>query len=368
MFFFTEFIILSKLNWPEFWERGLFCSKRLLTRHHHHFERGSLSICGEHLENLQGGERAAQEKQLSSEVEGYGFQTHLLTQLFRGQHNQGSDFTHHPLAQHLKAKKTTKKQTCVSNWQVSPSHIFHHRVQILFNASLNLNRMSAAHLYNRYDKCQCLATACWRRHTDISGLVATSSNQQALLCTFQDGRDHLLLYCWKDKAVLNKESIFIYSCQSFKISTMMRKRTLPGKRCWIPLLWSFLTSLAEISETSARGTRLLLMSLWIMSGWASHWGRTLWTCQHTNRRLLQPVKIAVVLLSINNKCIKNNKVPSVLACSQILPELWIPLEPTSLQCLRLLHLLQPLLPFVLCPRVLLLCSRQHLQDWQLNSP
>lgn len=57
--FFTEFIIVSKLNWPEFWERGLFCSKRLLTRHHHHFERGSLSICGEHLENLQGGKSSS---------------------------------------------------------------------------------------------------------------------------------------------------------------------------------------------------------------------------------------------------------------------------------------------------------------------
>lgn len=57
-------------------------------------------------------------------------------------------------------------------------------------------RWSAAHLYDRYDKRQGLAAACWCRHTDVSGLVAASSDQQALLCTLQDGWDHLLLDCW----------------------------------------------------------------------------------------------------------------------------------------------------------------------------
>lgn len=142
---------------------------------------------------------------------------------------------------------------------------------------------------------------------------------------------------------------------------------LPGKRCWIPLFRSFLASFAEISGTSARGTRLLLMSRWIMSGWASHWGSTLWTCQHTNWIFLQSMNSAVALLPISNKFI-NKKVPSVLFFSQILRELWIQLELTSLQWFHLLHLHQLLLPLVLNPLVLLLCSRQQLQEWHLNIP
>lgn len=42
-------------------------------------------------------------------------------------------------------------------------------------------------------------------------------------------------------------------------------------------------SWAESTVMSAMGTMLLLMSLWITSGWASHWGRTLCTCKHRNK-------------------------------------------------------------------------------------
>lgn len=60
-------------------------------------------------------------------------------------------------------------------------------------------RSRTAYLYNRYDKCKSLATACWCRHANISGLIATSSNQRSLLGALQDSWDDLLLHWRKIK-------------------------------------------------------------------------------------------------------------------------------------------------------------------------
>lgn len=68
--------------------------------------------------------------------------------------------------------------------------------QLLYGCQM---RSRAAYLYNRYDKCKSLATACWCRHANISRLIATSSNQQSLLGALQDSWDDLLLYWEKIK-------------------------------------------------------------------------------------------------------------------------------------------------------------------------
>uniref|UniRef100_A0A3B3QFE7 Uncharacterized protein n=1 Tax=Paramormyrops kingsleyae TaxID=1676925 RepID=A0A3B3QFE7_9TELE len=49
----------------------------------------------------------------------------------------------------------------------------------------------------------------------------------------------------------------------------------PGKKCCIPLLSSFFSRWGHIPCTSLIGTRFWLMSLWTISGLASHWGRTI---------------------------------------------------------------------------------------------
>ena len=67
--------------------------------------------------------------------------------------------------------------------------------------------------------------------------------------------------------------------KDFEQTLLLDVVSLPGKRCWIPLFCNFFTSWEESPGISERGTRLLLISLWIISGWASHWGRTLWTCE-----------------------------------------------------------------------------------------
>lgn len=67
--------------------------------------------------------------------------------------------------------------------------------------------------------------------------------------------------------------------------------SLPGKKCRIPLFCSLFTRWAESPGTSETGTRLLLMSLWITSGWASHWGRTLWTCEEQNTGFIPVVRV-----------------------------------------------------------------------------
>lgn len=57
-------------------------------------------------------------------------------------------------------------------------------------------------------------------------------------------------------------------------------RVSPGKKWSIPLWWSLLMNLGESPATLQTGTKCPLMSLWMTSGWASHWGSTRWTCQH----------------------------------------------------------------------------------------
>lgn len=53
----------------------------------------------------------------------------------------------------------------------------------------------------------------------------------------------------------------------------------PGKKCWIPLLCRFFRSWAHSPGTSEMEIRLFLMSVWMTWGSASHWGRTLSTCE-----------------------------------------------------------------------------------------
>lgn len=178
---------------------------------------------------------------------------------------------------------------------------------------INLNKTEAAHLYNRYDKCQCLATACRCRHADVSGLVATSSNQQTLLCTFQDGRDHLLLYCRKVEPLLNQFSEFVHACQSLKIAeiNVTREKVLnsvtdkfSNKSC---------RNLWNISKRNQVAFYVSMNHVRLSEPLGQH-SVNLSTHKYD---ILEPVKIA---LSINNKC-RNKKVPSVQVYSQILPEL-----------------------------------------------
>lgn len=61
---------------------------------------------------------------------------------------------------------------------------------------------------------------------------------------------------------------------------------LPGKKFCIPLASSFLSRTGQIPGTSLTGTRLPLMSFSMTSGSASHWGKTLLTCRHTEQNII----------------------------------------------------------------------------------
>lgn len=65
-----------------------------------------------------------------------------------------------------------------------------------------------------------------------------------------------------------------------KKSKILYSQFSPGKKWLIPLWWSLLISLGESPAMLQTGTKCPFMSLWMTSGWASHWGSTRWTCQH----------------------------------------------------------------------------------------
>lgn len=142
MLFFTEFVISSRMYWPEFWEQSLFCSKRLLTRHHHHFERGSLSICGEYLENLQGKKSSSGKKELFffSFIWSEGLcdpdspaDRALLwaTQPGLWLHTPPADSA----PKNSSTNKKKKKKLIVWNLHIFASHIYHYGAWILFNVA-----------------------------------------------------------------------------------------------------------------------------------------------------------------------------------------------------------------------------------------
>lgn len=145
---------------------------------------------------------------------------------------------------------------------------------------------------------------------------------------------------------------------------------LPGKRCWIPLFCSFFTSWAESPGMSEMGLRLLLMSLWITSGWASHWGRTLCTCEQKNTHTVDTHHPQGMNTNGTgdpwpfHSYHQQITVPFGRACSQNLPELWIQLEQkSSLWFVLVCHFLS-LLPLLLLlsPPVHLFQSHKCLKD------
>lgn len=72
----------------------------------------------------------------------------------------------------------------------------------------------------------------------------------------------------------------------------------PGKKCWIPLLCRFFRSWAHSPGTSEMEIRLFLMSVWMTWGSASHWGRTLSTCEKNAvwGKVKSPVALQVIVL------------------------------------------------------------------------
>lgn len=75
-------------------------------------------------------------------------------------------------------------------------------------------------------------------------------------------------------------SIWIKGCAlTWLHSRHIYWKSSPGKKCWIPLLCRFFRSWAHSPGTSEMEIRLFLMSVWMTWGSASHWGRTLSTCE-----------------------------------------------------------------------------------------
>ncbi len=69
-----------------------------------------------------------------------------------------------------------------------------------------------------------------------------------------------------------------YYCSVFNTMPMNYRSLLPGKKFCIPLVSNFFSSVGQMPGTSLMGMRLFLMSLWMTSGCANHWGITLLTC------------------------------------------------------------------------------------------